>query len=944
MRVIPLQNQKKISLEEQEKETHSLDLQTRHHAIEQIAQQGHTDASRLLMACYHDCDWRATQLFIVQQLAHCRDSRTQHFLLRCAQKKHDLPLAQTAIWALAEHKTAESSLHLAFLYASGSALLKPTIAAAFALTGSPLLTSSFLQDLSSALLRNDLMLLKPLTTTLGELREPLAGDLIKQVCAKAPDQACAVAGIMAYAKVCRKPERIEELYPFYNKDPYLLQVFLSTLNQCALRSQWGLEDYLTKIARHRNQPVHPLLPLELKAFSANDVKDGLELIATEAGHEALVLALCTWADPAGLELLWNTVNDSDIPLQALDLCEKNLIRYATLTDLSKSVATPPLQNREGVPLPGLALPGKAHEVLSLCQQKIRELHAQTHLAPPPPSSLFAHWASLQPLQGEVPQWDSVDTAEATGDNQLLNVFFMTLEVFSHQEAAVKQHEKWLLRLLPQETNVTPELQRVVARVMRGLADVTLVLPRVTERLCKWLKKQLTAQADTLLPEVLRSFALMAEAHQHKDLSEILLRFMHLSADPHLYFKSLAHQNLRDNEVTACSGLVLNCLRQSSAVGQKEALAFVAKYPFAEAIPLVKNFLSPVQSLTIPALIAARSFKNPDLIESIAPLLEHGSSPVAGRALDALLNYNAPRAVKILLDALNTHFDKPDVAEKIMRCLQIPSQNTEAFIPQVNTIIHKHAAHPQVSALMEYRDKLRRNKDVYSEKVTSEQNDLDEKISKNIPRYPQFDEHTKAALRAAELPFLHANLFAGQTDKSMPVLQFCKALDLLMERAFSHKILMPQLETSPQRFHHILYESNLNGDFCRPQEWLTFFKAGAFFSADTLPAHKMQLIAQGILTGKIFGDMWKVLDGLRAWAATLILFAGMPSATAQSQSDTLLLPAHKRTPALQLAALLNQLQELRNPVAHRQTLLHFAALQDIRTLALQAFQLIGDILC
>ncbi len=100
-----------------------------------------------------------------------------------------------------------------------------------------------------------------------------------------------------------------------------------------------------------------------------------------------------------------------------------------------------------------------------------------------------------------------------------------------------------------------------------------------------------------------------------------------------------------------------------------------------------------------------------------------------------------------------------------------------------------------------------------------------------------------------------------------------------------------------------------------------------------------MIAKGILTGKITND-YKALDGLKAWAVILLLFArNVP----QPKSGIVLKPFFSVNgnddSIVKLSKKLIELQDLRNPAAHRQTVLQFDFVKQVRT---EAFSLLNSI--
>ena len=182
---------------------------------------------------------------------------------------------------------------------------------------------------------------------------------------------------------------------------------------------------------------------------------------------------------------------------------------------------------------------------------------------------------------------------------------------------------------------------------------------------------------------------------------------------------------------------------------------------------------------------------------------------------------------------------------------------------------------------------------------------------------------KASLRSAELPLIQPDLFEGTVDKSASVVQYCKAIDLALERDFGQKILFPKLEQQLHVFQNILHEAELDQDTPNIALVIKYLNADYLFSPHTFPASKMMMISKSILSGRILRERAQVIDGLKAWAVFLLLFSGRDRlwGAEQLKKDPLIF----QSMAQKLAAL----QDLRNPAAHRQTMLALAPLSEIR---------------
>jgi hypothetical protein len=94
---------------------------------------------------------------------------------------------------------------------------------------------------------------------------------------------------------------------------------------------------------------------------------------------------------------------------------------------------------------------------------------------------------------------------------------------------------------------------------------------------------------------------------------------------------------------------------------------------------------------------------------------------------------------------------------------------------------------------------------------------------------------------------------------------------------------------------------------------------------------MVRLSQLILNGRLQHTPWRFLDGLRAWSAMLLLFVRAQDRGAGSQiAAPIKLLGTTDQAIVALAPHLDHLQDLRNPVAHRRTLVAFADIETIRS--------------
>lgn len=139
-------------------------------------------------------------------------------------------------------------------------------------------------------------------------------------------------------------------------------------------------------------------------------------------------------------------------------------------------------------------------------------------------------------------------------------------------------------------------------------------------------------------------------------------------------------------------------------------------------------------------------------------------------------------------------------------------------------------------------------------------------------------------------------------------------------------MFPKLETALHEFENSIYLVGLHDERPHASKVLTALGLEKHFTAQSLPLHKMTIIAQGIRNGKIVNEHFKVMDGLRAWAIILLIF-GRKYGTSRSLFH---FQNVNDDQVIQFCKKLILLQDIRNPLAHRQTEVDFKRLEEVRS--------------
>jgi hypothetical protein len=360
------------------------------------------------------------------------------------------------------------------------------------------------------------------------------------------------------------------------------------------------------------------------------------------------------------------------------------------------------------------------------------------------------------------------------------------------------------------------------------------------------------------------------------------------------------------------------------------LNFLRVKPFDSLINSVMNCMKGSSRVQLAVIVTLKSYQSEEPVERLSELLHSDLQSVAGRALDTLTGLPGLRAKRIIIDFLKEKADDVEVCDKIIRCFKVPDSQNDYFVKTLDDILKRHPQHKLLDGLLTLREKLSNATTTNGRAGFIPKGEdieiIDRELATKVAGYSDFDEPIKSALRSAELPYQHREMFDEYVDKGSSVIEYCKAIDLLLEKTLGKRIIFPKLENSLHEFQNILHAVGLQEDSPSVQYVLKQMDLEKHFSAQSLPLHKMSTVAYGIRTGRIVNEQFKILDGLRAWAVMLLLFARRiqgtkPIIQLKTSSDDQIVNFSKR---------LMKLQDVRNPVAHRQTVVKFMALDEVRS--------------
>lgn len=879
---------------------HSLKREDRHRDLKALAELNTVEATRELISIFNCSQWRETKLFIVENLIHCENLRCLEFLISITQNENqDIPLATAALQALGilgGKSLVGAQKYLISFYTFGEQTLRAACVRALVKSHSRDMAEKFVFDLVRAQREEKYAWLKSLIYAVGELKCVEAQSSLQQLVINEKSRDIKLAALVALGKITRRPEDITQFESEFVNDAFEYQIYENTRAQVNTRAHWRAEDYLQKI--FSGVEYHPAMPLELNTFAENDIRAGVEIFADAQHQHALfdVLAKLHFKNlPKWYPDIVKSVGEIDV-----ESFERALISHFS----------------DGFSEMIYARKNIAHE--SWWREVVYTL--------PSADKLFT----------EVFKSDEYHKLSNTDKITILNFYHVLGLMHFPDKKYLQSFEKQMEQLLLAEAH--PEVQ---ARVIRLTAQLGFFGSKTQQFIRQnFLKKEVTGSA-------LFFCELYAEKHEGSFVEEVL----RLSLQSDLIAQNFKLQivrvltAMRDIKHTDLEKYVEGFLpRVSSLELARHLVQLSARHQWPELRQWARGFLNEKAEvvLQLEAVIAAKSYHDENLTEDLALLLRSPVDSIRGRVLDTLLSQPGLRAKRLVFDDMVLNLQHEEVVENVCRKLDLSDLQSEYFYKTLSTALPKvHNDFPLKAELQDLCDRLHASFQLEKQSskmaypTDSDVYIMDLELSQKIKDYEHFDESAKLAFRSAELPFFHPEVYGDFVDKSSSILGYSKALDIIFDKQFGRRFLMSKLENRLHEFQNVIHVLELIDSLPPAERVLKNLALEKYFNVQSLPVHKMYLIGQAILSGKIIHEQAKVLDGLRAWGVILLLFSRKTNLTQKP-----LIPVSLNdSEVVELAQKLMWFQDLRNPVAHRQTLSDIKSLEEARQEAVKVLNLL-----
>ena len=893
----------------------SLHAEEQNRAIDALGGMKDPEAVRELIQIYRNCQWRNTRLRIIRILSLNPAQRGLEFLFQLIRQTDDLPISEAAIWSLGQTHAVHAARFMTSFYQFAPETLRPALVAALGQVPDRSFLPGLLAELPRAMKANHSLLVRNLLLTLGELKAQEAIPSFLEVMENGASSDLRVSALISIGKVARDPSLLDAFEVKFRDNMLEQQLFMSAKQQIHFRSQWKLEDYLQRI--FESPSFHRTLPYELNHFDAKDVKEGFKLFSESKYFERCCLALSKLNFPN--MALWY----SDI--FKLDQLTPDQLRYVL-----ESVAWHSSDDMS-------ELLDRVHLVAQFDSDTLLVAEKNT----------FKKWTQaiafgLPSADRSFKKWMEPELfRKLTLVNQVhfLNAFSdFGLSVLM-DSARLQSLEKILVGILGSDFDFIVQGRALRVAGVLGFHS--------NKKIFEFAKSKI--RIPELAASCLRYFELNGNGQGFPVLSQLLENPEFRQTHALGLLKALEAQPSLPIVLPELDEFLKTAVKDASSYFLRiQAIQLLARHPRKALLPSLLKCLESDPLIALQSIIALKEYSEESIADQIAPFLESKNPSLMGRALDSLLAIPGLRAKRLVMEFLQLHGDDQEICDKVIRCFRPPESASPYFSDVINSILVRFSDHPLQDGLHMLREKLL-TKNLgqcgSSSPKGADTTALDQELSKHLKIYKYYDESIQAALRSAEVPIRHPDIFNEHIDKSASVLGYCKATDMIIEQEFGKKRLLPKLESQLHEFQNILYLIGLNDSSPSPERVLgQLGLSREHFSLESFPLHKMSLISQGILSGRILNEHFKIIDGLRAWAILFLLFCRpfTPKGGSKEVKPLLPLKSISGSEIVGLSKRLLALQEIRNPAAHRQTLLKFLALDEVRREVFQLLNRFGEI--
>ncbi len=886
------------------------DLESIKSWIELIAAVPGEDAVRALLQTYRNTHWRETKKMLLHALGSSASARALQHLVHIASDQSDLPLAEVAIQALAQNPSPIGQQFLMNLLGSSHTPL--TTAILNALVQKPwLLNADKIAKLISELPRSERMLAN-LIVALGRLGLSEHASIIEEFLTLSVFESqrdLFVAALISAAKICGKRSLEKIMALPLEHDISIAELRRMTQASIHRRLTLGTSDLICLLQSESPEDLEAALDL-LQQIPATKVWAEYQSSKQALAPQAEIWLRAMTQDSKRLE------EDLQFLRQHL-----KMLSEASLSFICIKIANglDPQQT-------------KATKLYMNCFKELglTQLLAQT-----------AHPRISDELLKNLRDSDKSDKL------QTVNILAQHALIYP---SAHPTHESICQRLIK---GLQDEHQDVRERCLRALGELHYHAKGLAESI-----RGLSSAKQVSLPSAIYYFSHLPDPTNVSFLLKTLKQEGSKDTPDLDLVASLLHtlkENLGENPDLSAPDLSLlqNSLKKLVDCAQAEkAFDFLAQYAVPACDDMVFAGLSTQAFLPLLSAVAAARLNQSDKIrERLLDLLQHPEPVIRIRSIDSLSRNHCYKSHKTLIQ----HFEHDQHREVLLMVQAFSSINPDPnsdygslqaslkrLLKQCSSLSGELEEAAQ--ALIDSMDHQILMHAIGAEQAQDMHHDLDDALERDIPGYDAYSANMKTVLRNAELTLNRKDVFDHRIDQSTAIIQYVKAIDLLLHERLGAKLFQQRDETLLSKMQSTLYLLTFDSRQIQSQNYLDILQISTAFKDQNFPVNKLRSICSEIMSGRIVNQYNRVVDGLRAWAILFLLF-GRNFSTIDGLRVAACLPLKKTDAATidSISKALHGLQGIRNDAAHRGTTLDGEKLLQCRRQSLEVLAELSHLL-
>jgi hypothetical protein len=875
----------------------------RHEAIETLAKIKNQDAYRALMEVYRVYAWRDTKKAIIQALGHSTSQRVVEFLIRIANSTSDLYLAREAIYALTNSSTFDATMYITSILDS---------------TDHPLL-ADVLSSIDHMRCLPNIETFRQLLTNFAKLSPQTQQNLIQVIQNNRLDQ----LWVSLTEAITKTPDLADNILECYQ------QISRLFTKKVPIELQKQISSRLTPLMTYdaeKHQALNNLLqPTNfLDAINQADTIKSCEhfykeLLKTKLQKDDLQFIANNLKDPIKKlyfhvyfpkTLTQKELNES---VKAYSECEleglKHLVRNWILSDNKN---TPIFHN--------------LFENLKIDTQcKIAQ--------------------ALDPKYA-IPMLSDIITQNNQPNSTVIEAI-NSLVSFEINDLSQK-HRKQILGTLKNCLNNKKNSVNICGRLLRALGQIYCDNFDFMYKLLDPTRK------PHLTPSFYYALGLVNSKQSLQWLTDKLIAKKQQPYDDGAELEiQLILTAISEHTVLLYAEQKLALTQDLIKTNQNSLLMIMSRQSVANMAPLVSSSLATKshQKLLL-TLSAVAQTDDLQLKLQTFQLVKHSNQEISQRALYAIAHKGSPFLhLKILEEIRDNQNWSTDFIIKILKWVE-PTADPKYtdFIVELEhlRLKDKRFLHQELDNTTLYLiDSLRiilnsihpespeQNTATPPEPPSNDQTVL----YQNIYNWSEVSENIRTVLRNAELTFHHKNLFDEHVDKSTVIVEYVKSIDLLLQEKIVPIIFKDGGEDLLSKLQSRVLLLKIDDDHVSTSKRIRDLSCQNHFDQKNFPAYKLSNLSRSILSGKILTNRNRAIDGLRAWAIILLIFARQFRFNGLRIEPILKIAKPDQQTITALAATLNSLQEQRNHAAHRATILSAEEVSDFRNMSIKTFNMI-----